>query len=58
MGIKRWIDQIEILKNEQIYVDICKIIFAGRIIELIRISENAELLTSEKIQCIINLIAK
>jgi hypothetical protein len=58
VGIKRWIDQIEILKNEQIYIDICKIIFPETIIQLIRINENPELTTSEKIQGVINLIAK
>jgi hypothetical protein len=32
VGIKRWIDQIEILKSEHIYIDICKIIFPETII--------------------------
>lgn len=27
VGIRRWIEEIEILKNEQIYFEICKIIF-------------------------------
>lgn len=58
VGIKRWIDQIEILKGEHIYIDICKIIFPETIIELIRINENPDLTTGQKIQGVINLIAK
>lgn len=38
VGIKRWIDHIEILKTEQIYFEICKIIFPQTIIHLFRLS--------------------
>lgn len=58
MGIKRWIDQVEILKNEQIYFEICKIIFPETIIHLFRLTENKEMTTGQKIQGVIDLIAK
>jgi hypothetical protein len=58
VGIKRWIDQIEVLKDEQIYFEICKIIFPETMIDLFRLTENREMSTGEKIQAVIDLIAK
>lgn len=58
VGIHRWIEEIEILKNEQIYFEICKIIFPETIIHLFRLGENQALTTGQKIQGVIDLISK
>ena len=57
VGIKRIIDKIEILKNYQIYFDICKVIFPQTMIELLRFSEES-LKNSEKIQGVIDIVGK
>lgn len=57
VGIKRWIDKIDILKNYQIYFEICKVIFPQTMIQLLRFSEGSQS-NAEKIQGVIDIVGK
>lgn len=57
IGYRRCMQGIECLKNEQIYFEICNIVFHSNSIQLIKINES-NLSTGEKLQELINLVSR
>jgi|JI6StandDraft_1071083.scaffolds.fasta_scaffold36459_1 hypothetical protein len=57
IGYRRWVEGIECLQNEQIYFEICNIVFHSHSIELIKINESKGS-SGEKLQALIELVSK
>lgn len=57
IGYRRWVEGIECLQDEQIYFEICKILFHSHSIELIKIYESKGS-SGQKLQALIELVSK